>query len=241
MKRQYIKMLIIVSIVSLMTFSPYTAKSEKKDVDYGWLPNLTGLPSRDQLDQIKAQITQLLDEEDDRCKAVDYNLKMMVLTHFAIKQKMANAQNIYFNDKNAYKWAHMLGMTLKESSGDSTNITAMTGRSVTTHKPRTDLKNWRDMLINAQRKQITLDYQTNYGLTQTSTDRLFVSFNLAKNKGYYTAYLEGKEGVDTPKKVLLNTAIAIRRLIWFYQDFAQGRISQADSRIYQKDIRLTKY
>ena len=81
-----------------------------------------------------------------------------------------------------------------------------------------------------------LDYQTNFGLTQTSADRLFNAFNLAKNQKNNTVFLQGKEGALTPGKKELNTAIAIRRLIWFYQDFAQGRISQSDARIHRRDI-----
>ncbi len=92
-----------------------------------------------------------------------------------------------------------------------------------------------------QKGRIQLNYQTNFGLTQTSSDRLFDAFHLSKNQKYDTVFLEGGKGAETPRKLNLNTAIAIRRLIWFYQDFAQGRISESEERIRQKDINKPEF
>ena len=63
-----------------------------------------------------------------------------------------------------------------------------------------------------------------------------MAIKLADTEKNNTTFLEGKEGVLTPGKQKLNTAIAIRRLIWFYQDFAQGRITQSDMRIHERDL-----
>ncbi len=217
-------------------------KRSTDPVDGGWLPNLTGLPDRGRVAELTNNvIQQIWDEKDAKCNSVDLRLRMLVFQHFMIHQEIANAQNHYFDEQTAYKWAHILAMILKESSGDSTNVTGMSGRSVTTNKPITDLTNWKDMLVKAEQSRIHLNYQTNFGLTQTSTDRLFVAFHLAKDQAFNTEYLEGKEGASTPRKIALNTAIAIRRLIWFYQDFAQGRITQSDTRIWPGDLNKPEF
>ncbi|MFA5959538.1 MAG: hypothetical protein WC785_03390 [Tatlockia sp.] len=248
MKRQYIKRVIILSLSSCVAFaSPDIEQAAqpsladhlhltKDPIDGGWLPNLTGLPDENEIPALTDHISQVMAEDgDSACKRIDPRLKLLIFQHFAIHQQMANRQGIYFDDKIAYQWAHILAMILKESSGDSTNVTDMSGRSASTYKSQTSLRHWKKIL-NFSEKRIKLNYQTNFGLTQTSADRLFNAFHLAQNQSYDTEFLEGKEGASTPRKIALNTAIAIRRLIWFYQDFSQGRIVQSDKRIHQKDL-----
>ncbi|MBA3535755.1 MAG: hypothetical protein H0T84_03960, partial [Tatlockia sp.] len=223
----------------LNTSSNHTPKSYSTDpVDGGWLPDLTGLPDKNQVLLLKNHAAEVMNEEtDSRCNAINKSLKLMVFRHFVIRQEMANNQNVYFDEKTAYQWAHVLGMLLKESSGDTASITDMTGRSMSTFTPQTNLEHWRKILsLSAEKGRIHLNSQTNFGLTQTSADRLFVAFKLAEPQKYTTSFLEGKEGSLTSSKKLSNTAIAVRRLIWFYQDFAQGRVVQADSRINEYDI-----
>ena len=256
MKKLCIQLTLVVALISLTAYSAsifepiappsladllHTSRS-KDPVDGGWLPNLAGLPDYDQVLQITNQLTEPLENEDDpECASIDIHLRMAVFQHFVIHQLMANNQNIYFDENMAHKWAKILAMTLKESSGDSNSITDMKGHSLSTYNPHTNLQHWQNILNLGMQNHIKLNYQTNFGLTQTSADRLFDAFKLAQNQTDDTQYLEGKYGELTDKKIALNTAIAIRRLIWFYQDFAQGRLVQSDKRIHQQDINLPKY
>lgn len=223
---------------ALESLADYLHLSHSKDpTDGGWLPNLTGLPDANQVALLTQHAEEVMSQEKDaRCTSINWHLRMLFFQHFVIYQHMANAQNIYFDEKVAEKWAHLLAMTVKESSGDSTNVTDMRGHSSTTNKSKTDIQHWNKLLSISEQGRIKLNKQTNFGLTQTSTDRLFVAFNLAQNAKISTAFLEGKNNASTTEKVTLNTAIAIRRLIWLYQDFAQGRLTQSDTRIHQKDI-----
>lgn len=227
------------------SLADYLHMSRSKDpIDGGWLPNLTGLPSPTQVALLTQRAANVaLQEKDKRCTSINLPLRMLIFQHFLIYQHMANAQNIYFDEQTAQYWAHVLAMILKESDGDSTSVTDMKGHSLS--RPPTSLVNWKKILNLPEQNRVHFDYQTNFGLTQTSADRLFAAFHLVQDQAYDTDFLEGKEGAETPRKINLNTAIAIRRLIWFYQDFAQGRVFQSDGRIYQNDINnpelVTKY
>ncbi|CDZ78478.1 hypothetical protein BN59_02788 [Legionella massiliensis] len=253
MKKQDLSHLVItLSLFLLMAFSfpsIATASSSagideielygtKKDhVDGHWLPNLTGLPSEEIVTELTQPLVSMVANEDEKqCRAINPRLRMLVFQHFVIHQYMANEQNIYFNKKIARKWAHVLAMILKESSGDAANITDMKGHSKSTYRSLTSLSQWRSILELTAKTRIKLNYQTNFGLTQTSSDRLFNSFQIEKNKDLNTEFLEGKQGSLTQRRVKLNTAIAIRRLIWFYQDFTQGRFSQTMERIHQREL-----
>ncbi|WP_152571566.1 hypothetical protein [Legionella norrlandica] len=241
--KRYTKMLAIFTFASLMVYAVPSYDEDtpswlayhspqSKELQDSWLPNLTGLPDKEQVDQLTNSIVDLvLEEEDSQCNQIDSHLRMMVFQHFVIFQYIANKQNIYFDEQIARKWAHVLAMILKESSGDSTNISDMQGHSMSTYSAHTNLQNWRNLFSNAIKNRIQFNYQTNFGLAQISADRLFVAFNLAKSPG--SLFLEGDDA--STLKIDLNTAIIIRRLIWFYQDFAQGRISQSDQRINQED------
>ena len=256
MIKQSIKLIILVSLLPLMasaassfeenappSFADNLHLSHSKDsIDHGWLPRLTGLPDKHKVTELTQQMADvMIKDKDPKCISINPHLRMMIFQHFVIYQHMANAQNIYFDEKTAHKWAHLLAMTLKESSGDSTNITDMCGNTLEPHDSKTNLQQWKQILNLAKQRRIQLNDQTNFGLTQTSDDRLLDAFHLAKSQRYDTAFLEGKEGASTPGKIKLNTAIAIRRLIWFYQDFAQGRLSESEGRIHQQDIHEPKY
>lgn len=54
------------------------------------------------------------------------------------------------------KYAHVLAMILHESSGDPTNVTDMSGRSISTSKPITNLKRWRNLLKLTMKKELNL-------------------------------------------------------------------------------------
>ena len=208
-----------------------------KAVDEHWLPDLTGLPNPEQVALLTQQISSFIKiDQDPTCSAIDLNLRMMIFQHFAIYQYLVNAQNIYFDDAIAHQWAHILAMVLKESSVDSSSITSMSGQSLSTYSTETNLQHWREILTLSKQSQIQMNFQTNFGLTQLSSDRLFAAFRLAQEDTPETAFLEGREGLATPGKQVLNTAIAVRRLIWFYQDFAQGRIAEIAQRIHRKDM-----
>ncbi len=213
-----------------------------RHLDHGWLPDLTGLPNKEEVIRLSEHVENvMLEDHDSKCTALPWNLRLMIFQHFAIYQHMANAQGAYFDEKVAYQWAHVLGMILKESSGDTANISDMTGRMITTYTSFTDLKHWQKILDLSLKTPIKLNVQTNFGLTQLSSDRLFVAFKFAKDLTFDIDFLEGRLGADTPNKIELNTSIAIRRLIWFYQDFAQGRITQSDSRIPEHEITNPAY
>lgn len=215
--------------------------STKGHVDFGWLPNLVGLPDETQVLQTQAKVAKMMKDDDPACNAVDSNLRQLIFQHFLLYQQMANAQGIYLNDQIALQWAHLLGMTLKESGGDSSSITAMSGHSISTYKAQTDLQHWNEISSLTPQTRIPLNYQTNFGLTQTSSDRLMDAFNLAKDQQSDITFLEGREGTLTPRKLNLDTKIAIRRLIWLYQDFAQGRLTQTDFRIAQQDANKPEF
>jgi hypothetical protein len=249
LKRQHINK--AVGVCLLMTFAypifgedalqPVASQSSSLEAkaleDSGWLPDIVGLPDAEEVENLTRHVIDVMAEEQDKeCNAIDYNLRLVVFQNFAIYQRMANTQNFYFKDKLILKYAHVLAMILKESSGDPTNVTDMSGRSISTSKPNTNLQRWTDLLKSTMQRGIKFNYQTNFGLTQLSVDRLFVAFKLAHGADHGRDFLEGKYGDATPGRVTLDTAIAIRRLIWFYQDFAQGRLTQEDRPIPQEDI-----
>lgn len=212
-------------------------KPAKDPIDAGWLPNINGLPDEFEVFLMSRRIELLMAlDKEKNCRAIERPLKMMMFEHFLIYQHMANQQNIYFDEKIAYQWAHVLAMILKESSGDTAAVTDMRGNEMSVFKAQTTLNNWWQIAGLSKHSHIPLNEQTNFGLTQTSADRLISAFHLAQNQQYNTEFLEGLEGANTPRKIKLNTAIAIRRLIWFYQDFAQGRLTQNDKRIHHRDI-----
>ncbi|HAU1190590.1 TPA: hypothetical protein ACT96X_000479 [Legionella pneumophila] len=209
----------------------------KDPADSGWLADIIGLPDEEQVESLTRHVAEVMTEEEDtNCNAIDYNLRMLVFQNFVIYQHMANAQHHYFKEKMVLKYAHVLAMILKESSGDPTNVTDMDGRSISTSRPGTNLLRWSKLLKLTMQNGIKLNYQTNFGLTQLSADRLFVAFKLAQGGSHNKDFLEGKYGDATPNKVDLNSAIAIRRLIWVYQGFAQGRLTQNDECIHEEDI-----
>ncbi len=220
---------------------PIAVKEEQQLMEKGlvssdWLPNIIGLPDEEQIESLTLNVSYVMAEEQDKeCNKIDYNLRMVVFQNFVIYQHMFNAQDHYIVEEKLLKYAHVLGMVLAESSGDPTNVTDMTGRSISTYGAKTNLLRWQNLLEHTLQKGIKFNSQTNFGLTQLSADRLFVAFKLAQ--GYHGKdFLEGKYGEATPNKKVLNTASAIRRLIWFYQDIAQGRLTQDDEPILQENI-----
>ncbi|MDF1646668.1 MAG: hypothetical protein P1U61_06800 [Legionellaceae bacterium] len=203
----------------------HASKAETSE-DKGWLPNLTGLPTIGEIEKLSQHVDEVMKQDKDKtCRAINPRLRKMIFLHFAIYQHMVNQRSIYLNDEKIHHWAHVFAMLLKESSGDTTNMTSMTGHSYSTYQAKSDLSRWRKIAKLSKNGDIPLNYQTNFGLTQLSIDRLFVALKLALDP----AYLEGT------KITKLNTAIAIRRLIWFYQDFAQGRLTQSHDRIHHHE------
>ena len=251
MIRYSINVVILVSLVPLMASAnpyfddnappsfadPIHMRRSNDPADHGWLPQLTGLPDKDHVDRLTKHMVEVMIEDNDaQCTSINVHLRMMMFQHFLIYQQMVNAQHVYFDDKIAHQWAHVLAMILKESSGDSTNITDMSGHTIATNDSKANLHQWMQIVDLTRRGRVQLNYQTNFGLTQISADRLFDAFRLTREQRYDTDFLEGLEGASTPGKLVLNTAIAIRRLIYFYQDFAQGRIVESEGRIHPHDM-----
>lgn len=250
-KRQYVKIAVGVFLaLSMMLVCPMFGEDTpqsaigqsqlpkaKKPVANNWLPDIVGIPNEEQVESLTQHVADVMAEEQDpKCNKIDHNLKMLVFQNFVIYQHMANAQHIYFDEELVKKYAHILAMILKESSGDPTNITDMSGRSVSTSEADTNLHHWESLPQLTTQKGIKLNTQTNFGLTQLSVDRLFVAFKLAHGSNHNKDFLEGKYGDASPQIIPLDTAIAIRRMIWFYQGFAQGRLTQDDDPIAQGDI-----
>ncbi|WP_298625539.1 hypothetical protein [uncultured Legionella sp.] len=209
---------------------------ENVPVSSDWLPDIVGLPNEVQLESLTVNVSSAMAEEQDKeCNAIDYNLRMVVFQNFVIYQHMFNAQGLYIEEQKLLKYAHVLGMVLAESSGDPTNVTDMTGRTISTNKAKTNLQRWENLLESTIQKGIKFNEQTNFGLTQLSADRLFVAFKMAQDY-HGKDFLEGKYGDATPDKEVLNTASAILRLIWFYQNIAQGRLTQDDEPILQENV-----
>lgn len=207
-----------------------------------WLPEIVGIPDSFEVTLLTQHMLDvMLEEKDAQCMSISPNLRMMIFQHFVIYQHMLNAQQIYLDEDVAHQWAHVLAMILKESSGDSANITDMCGYSISTNQAKTSLKQWQRIVGLTHQKRIDFNYQTNFGLTQTSSDRLMDAFRLSKDQQYDTAFLEGKESAESPGMKILNTAIAIRRLIWFYQGFAQGRLFEAQYPLGPQDINKPEY
>lgn len=214
---------------SLADHIHYVPSSHPKK--HGWLADLTGLPLIQEIEHFVSYVDQLIDnEEEEACVVINKQLRHLIFQHFLIYKRIVNAQGVHLNDSIAEQWAHMLAMILKESSGDATNVTSMNGKSISTYSSKARLENWKQMLTQTQTHQMTLNEQTNFGLAQVSADRLFVAFNLAQEQNDEVIYLK------THKTRPLNSAIAIRRLIWLYQDFSQGRVTQSDHRIHEKEV-----
>ena len=206
-------------------------------MDSNWLPVLIGLPDYHQVSSLTQHtINVMMEEKDIRCTSISFNLRMMIFQHFVIYQQMVNAQNVYFDDQIAHQWAHVLAMILKESSGDTSNITDMGGYSISTDDSKSNLQEWRQILKLSSRSRVELNYQTNFGLVQTSADRLLDAFHLTKEQKEDIAFLDREEGASMPNKLVLNTAVAIRRLVLFYQGFAKGRILDSQTPFNKEDI-----
>src|SRR3990167_906175 len=189
-----------------------------------WLADLKGLPTQEVIEKLSERADKMMAKEKDKiCLSVNDRLRKMIFVHFLSYQYMLNQRGIYLHEDNAAHWAKVFGMLLLESSGDTTNISSMTGLTYTTHDATSDLARWRAVANLSKNSEIPLNYQTNFGLTQLSVDRLFVALKLALDP----AYLKGRKIDD------LNTAIAIRKLLWFYQDFAQGRLADEHDRIHE--------
>ncbi|KTD50911.1 hypothetical protein [Legionella quateirensis] len=256
LKKQYNKISLCVYFALLMGFTfplfgddapqsvmeQFSLPEEIDPDENGWLPDIVGLPDEEQVESLTEHVAEVMAEEQDpKCNAIDYSLRMLVFQNFVIYQHMANAQHHYFKENLPLKYAHVLAMILKESSGDPTNVTDMSGHSISTSRPDTNLQRWYNLLKLTTKNGVRFNDQTNFGLTQLSVDRLFVAFKLAHGSTHSKDFLEGKYGDATPDRVTLNTAIAIRRMIWFYQDIAQGRLSQLEERIRQEDIYKTEF
>lgn len=195
----------------------------KKPENKPWLADLSGFPSIEEIDALSKHVDEVMKlEKDKRCTSIDPRLRKMIFLHFVIFQHVVNQRSVYIDKERARHWAHVFAMLLKESSGDTTNVTSMQGKTFTTYAPKSNLERWQKITQRSKNKNIPVNYQTNFGLTQLSADRLYVALNLDRIPDRL------KEG-QGPN---LNTAVAVRRLIWFYQDFAQGRLKHEQDRIH---------
>ena len=207
-------------------------EEESLFIDYNWLPYIVGIPNKKQVKALTEHVIEIMKQEkDNRCNEIDFNLRLLVFQNFVVYQQMFNKQDRYFTEKLALKYAHYLAIILKESSGNPLNITEMSGRSLNSSNADVNLERWKSIRQSMKKKRIKFNSQTNFGLTQLSVDRLYVAFRF-NNK----SFLARKYGHHPPPKDKFNTAIAIRRLIWFYQDISQGRLMQHDHPISQQAI-----
>lgn len=196
---------------------------------HGWLADLSGLPPPSEVMKMEKRVLNIIRNDKDRdCSSINVHLRAMIFVHFLVFQHIANAQGVYLDENIAYQWAHILAMILKESSGDSTNITSMSGQSIATDRSKTDISNWKKILDPSKVSHIKLTLQTNLGLSQISENQLIFPVPLTQEQKKETEFLEGKEGSLTRQKRSLSVNNAIRDLIWFYQDFSQGRLTQSE-------------
>lgn len=191
------------------------------------LADIEGLPEVPAELGTAAEVRAAPGGSDPTCKDIPAPLRAMAFRHFQNFQKMQNEQGLYFPPEAAFRAAKALGMVLKESSGDPAAVADMRGKSKTTYKPETTVANWRALFTH---KHITYNKQTNFGLLQMSMDRLVVGFKIQSR---HDDFLPGDDAATT-------SALNTRRLLDFYQDFAQGRLEQGDSPIPQAALRDPK-
>lgn len=154
------------------------------------------------------------------CREVDPRLRAVIFEHFQTLQAIENQQGRYFKAENAEKWAHMLGMVIKESSGDSVNVTDMNGKESSTYRALTSVPRWKALFSHP----IVYNSQTNFGLAQQSTDRLMVSFPVKTDLADILP--EGKER---------KSGKLSRGILRFYQEMARGHISSNEPALSLKE------
>lgn len=190
-----------------------------------------GLADIEGLPQVPSAPASVADEiraapggDEAGCKdKVPAPLRAMVFRHYQNFQEMQNRQGVFFPEKAAVRASQLLGMVPKESAGDSTNVTDMTGKEVGTYQAQTTLDRWNTLF---KHDKIKYNKQTNWGLAQMSMDRLVVGFKVD------TKLDDFLPGDDTSATSAQN----VRRLLDFYQDFAQGRLEQHDRPITEKEL-----
>ncbi|MDE2291333.1 MAG: hypothetical protein KGL53_04560, partial [Elusimicrobia bacterium] len=195
------------------------------DADHHWLPDLQGLPQPPSEPPVADEVRQAAGGAEAGCSALNPGLRAMVFRHFQNFQALENAQGVYLDAAAAERWAHVLAMILKESSGDPTDVTDMRGRESGTYRPMTSLARWKALFDHGN---LAYNRQTNYGLAQLSYDRLSTPLGAPETPAL--GFIGGG-----PDAASLDTAHAARRLLWVYQDFAQGRVSPGDARIPAAD------
>lgn len=197
----------------------------------GWLADLSVLPSIERIEKMSEHVDAVMqNDKSPKCTAINPRLRKMIFLHFVTYQYMANKKGIYIPKKAIKHWAHTFGILLKESSGDTTNVTSMQGKTFTTYQAKSDLSRWRKIFSLSEKSNIHLNSQTNFGLTQLSADRLFIALDFSIKPLYLRR-----------RNIKINTAIAIRRLLWFYQDFAQGRLMHTQDRIHSSESSSPEY
>jgi hypothetical protein len=187
-------------------------------------PNISGVPQEPEGPAAPTTADEVRnapggDEPDCKSK-VDPALRAMVFKHYSNFQDMQLAQGQPLPPNAPDKCAHLLGMVMKESAGDSTDVTDMKSHEVGTYRAMSDLTRWNALFSHGN---LTYDKQTNYGLAQQSMDRLLAPSGVSGTIGNLVSKLTGSSGQGVAK------------LLSFYQSTAQGRVSENDNPIPQKD------
>lgn len=189
------------------------------------LPNITGMPQQPvgpAAPTVQTEIAAAPGNDEASCKKVDANLRAMAFRHFENFQEMQNVQGKYFSERAAQRASHLLGMVPKESAGETTNVTDMSGREFANYKSVSSLDRWNRMFS----QRLTYNKQTNYGLAQQSMDRLVACFKVKSPLDDFLGLPDDAcSGAD------------VRKALAVYQGFAQGRLKQGDRAIPSKDRR----
>lgn len=133
--------------------------------------------------------------EDSSCRKLPASLRNLYYSHY---EKMADGKDIRYRTDLANKMAKLLGMTMKESSGNPASVTDMKLRGSSTSVKVFFRENSqhgvgssghlkisieaRNRLLN--QGGVTMNKQTNFGLLQMSADRLYTQ----KNRDLYKTY-----------------------------------------------------
>jgi len=196
----------------------------KTDPYHGWIPDIRGLKPAS-FESLESELQSVPGEDGASCKAsVSKNLRAVLFSHYRHVVHFLNQNGKKPDEDFAKKWAHLTGMILKESSGDSTNVTDMSSNEKSTFEALTSLSRWRSI---HSFEGITYNTQTNFGLAQLSSDRLRIPFSLGSWIQGAVDFLTGKKDEKTQEKA--------RKLVWLYQDFARGRWEQDQTWIRERD------
>jgi hypothetical protein len=189
-------------------------------------PDLSGIPVAPIVATLTTadEVRAAPGSDEPECKAkVDPALRAMVFRHYENFRDMLRSQGQALPDKAPDKASHLLGMVIKESAGDTTDVTDMSGREVGTFHAMSSVDRWNALFSHGN---VVYDKQTNYGLAQQSMDRILAGGAVGPATGKF--FRGGNSGQN------------VRKLLAVYQNFAQGQLTPKDKPIPEARARDPK-